>query len=47
MNELILRLVSKKVNIDGQYFLQPPSEGLKKEYLIIYQINNLKKNIKT
>jgi len=43
MDGLILRLVSKKVNVDGQVFLQPPNEGLKKRIFDYYSKKQFEK----
>lgn len=43
MNKLILRLVSKQVNVDGQTFLQPPNEGLKKRIFDYYSKKQFEK----
>jgi hypothetical protein len=43
MNELILRLVSKKVNVDGQVYLQPPNMGLKKRIFDHYSNKQFEK----
>ncbi len=46
MNELILRLVSKKVYVDGQILLQPPNEGLRKRIFDFYSKKQFEKQHK-